>query len=64
MGTEHPTEPPESPPTPQAPDHVADMTRSRDRDMIDATLVAPFIDMLPVRQVVLWRLVGEPGGEQ
>jgi len=51
-------------PTPLALDHVADMTRSRDRDMVDATLVAAFMDMLPVRQVVLWRLLGEPGGEQ
>lgn len=51
-------------PMPQALDHVADMTRSRDRDMVDATLVAALMDMLPVRQVVLWRLRGEPGGEQ
>lgn len=51
-------------PTPLALDHVADMTRSRDRDMIDATLVAAFMDMLPVRQVVVWRLLGEPGSEQ
>lgn len=64
MGTEHPAEPTEGPPTPQALDHVADMTRSRDRDMVDATLVAAFMDMLPVRQVVLWRLIGEPGADQ
>lgn len=51
-------------PTSEALDHVADMTRSRDRDMVDATLVAAFMDMLPVRQVVLWRLLGEPGAEQ
>lgn len=51
-------------PTPQALDHVADMTRSRDRDMVDATLVAAFMDMLPVHEVVLWRLLGEPGSGQ
>lgn len=64
MDTERSAEVPEGLPTPQALDHVADMTRSRDRDMVDATLVAAFMDMLPVRQVVLWRLRGEPGGEQ
>jgi diguanylate cyclase (GGDEF)-like protein len=51
-------------PTPQALDHVADMTRTRDRDMVDATLVASFVDMLPVREVVLWRLLGDPGEGQ
>ncbi|MEO8297318.1 MAG: GGDEF domain-containing protein [Burkholderiales bacterium] len=43
----------------EALDHVADMTRSRDRDMVDATLVAAFLDLLPVRQAVLWRMVGD-----
>lgn len=44
----------------EALDHVADMTRSRDRSLIDATLVAAFLDLLPVRQAVLWRMLGEP----
>ncbi|PXW93852.1 diguanylate cyclase (GGDEF)-like protein [Sphaerotilus hippei] len=45
-------------------EHVADMTRSRDREMVDATLLSAFIDLLPVVSVVLWRVLGEPGNEQ
>jgi diguanylate cyclase (GGDEF)-like protein len=48
----------------KALDHVADMTRSRDRSMIDITLVGAFLDLLPVRRAVVWRMMGEPGGEQ
>ncbi len=46
-------------------DHVATMTHSRDRELVDATLLSAFIDLLSsVQQVVLWRVQGEPGGHQ
>lgn len=45
-------------------EHVADMTRSRDRGLVDATLLSAFIDLLPIDGVILWRVLGEPGGEQ
>jgi diguanylate cyclase (GGDEF)-like protein len=45
-------------------EHVAEMTRSRDRAMVDATLLSAFMDLLPVRQVSLWRVLGEPGSPQ
>ena len=48
----------------EALDHVAEMTRSRDRAMVDATLLGAFMDLLPVRQVTLWRVLGEPGSHQ
>ena len=48
----------------EALDHVAEMTRSRDRAMVDATLLSAFLDLLPVRQVTLWRVLGEPGSHQ
>ncbi|MBK6717961.1 MAG: GGDEF domain-containing protein [Burkholderiales bacterium] len=45
-------------------EHVAEMTRSRDRAMVDASLLSAFMDLLPLRQVILWRLLGEPGSRQ
>lgn len=43
-------------------DHVADMTRSRDRGQVDASLLTALMDLLPLRCARLWRVLGEPGG--
>lgn len=41
-------------------EHVARMTRSRDRVLIDTTLVSSLLDLLPeLSQVTLWRIVAE-----
>jgi diguanylate cyclase (GGDEF)-like protein len=41
-------------------EHIAELTASRDRDMLDATLAAAFRDLLHPRRVEIWRTVGEP----
>jgi diguanylate cyclase (GGDEF)-like protein len=42
-------------------EHVAQMTRERDRVLIDATLVSSLLDLLPVERVSQWQLVTEEG---
>lgn len=60
--TLHSATPPDAEPTPVKPlEHVADMTRTRDRDLVDATLLSALVDLLPVEAVLLWRVLGEPG---
>ncbi len=49
---------------PEALQHVADMTRSRDRGQVDASLLSALMDLLPLRRVLLWRVLGEPGGQR
>jgi diguanylate cyclase (GGDEF)-like protein len=50
---------------PMALDHIAELTRSRDRERVDASLLTALLDLLPtVRQVVIWRVLGEPGTQQ
>lgn len=48
----------------EALEHVADMTRSRDRGQVDASLLAALMDLLPLRRVRLWRVLGEPGSQR
>ncbi|HMW22967.1 MAG TPA: GGDEF domain-containing protein [Burkholderiaceae bacterium] len=48
----------------EALDHVADMTRSRDRGQVDASLLTALMDLLPARRIVLWRVLGEEGGKR
>jgi diguanylate cyclase (GGDEF)-like protein len=45
----------------EAVEHIAELTASRDRDMLDAALAAAFRDLLQPRRVEIWRAVGEPG---
>ncbi|MCK6425092.1 MAG: GGDEF domain-containing protein [Burkholderiaceae bacterium] len=45
-------------------EHVADMTRSRDRGQVDASLLTALMDLLPLRRARLWRVLGEPGGQR
>ncbi len=45
-------------------EHMADMTHSRDRERVDATLLSAFLDLLPVERVEIWRVLGEPGACQ
>ncbi len=46
----------------RAVDHLADLTGTRDSDLLDATLAAAFQDLLRPRVVAIYRCVGE--GEQ
>jgi len=48
----------------EALQHVADMTRSRDRGQVDASLLTALKDLLPLRRALLWRVLGEPGGRR
>jgi diguanylate cyclase (GGDEF)-like protein len=50
---------------PEALEHIVELTRSRDRELVDASLLTTLLDLLPAaRQVVLWRVLGEPGAPQ
>ena len=44
---------------PEVVEHLAELTAHRDRDLLDATLVAAFRDLLRPRAVAVWRCVGE-----
>ena len=45
---------------PNALDHVVELTRSRDRALVEASLISALVDLLGAREVSLWRL--EPAG--
>jgi diguanylate cyclase (GGDEF)-like protein len=45
-------------------DHLAELTRYRDRDLLDVTLVVAFRDLLRPRSVAIYRKVGEAGNER
>lgn len=46
-------------------DHMVELTRSRDRELVDASLLTALLDLLPAtRRVMLWRVLGEPGQPQ
>lgn len=45
-------------------DHLAELTRHRDRDLLDSTLVVAFRDLLRPRSVAVYRMVGEAGSER
>lgn len=42
---------------------VADMTRTRDRAVVDATLLTALVELLAVEHVRIWRVQGEPGSD-
>jgi diguanylate cyclase (GGDEF)-like protein len=45
-------------------EHVASMTRSRDRVLVDTTLVSSLLDLLPLTKVTLWRVVTQEGEQR
>lgn len=45
-------------------DHLAEMTRFRDRDVMDVTLVSALRDLLEPLSAAIYRCVGEPGEER
>ncbi|MDM4767620.1 GGDEF domain-containing protein [Pelomonas sp. SE-A7] len=45
-------------------DHLAEMTRFRDRDVMDVTLVSALRDLLEPLSAAIYRCVGEPGQER
>jgi len=45
-------------------DHLADLTGSRDRELLDVTLVGVLRDMVRPRSVAIYRSVGEAGNER
>lgn len=45
-------------------EHVAQMTRERDRVLIDATLVSSLLEMLSLERVCEWQLVSESGEQR
>jgi diguanylate cyclase (GGDEF)-like protein len=46
-------------PGPSALDHVVELTRSRDRALVEASLISALVDLLGAREVTLWRLSPE-----
>ncbi|MEY8876758.1 MAG: GGDEF domain-containing protein [Leptothrix sp. (in: b-proteobacteria)] len=52
------------PTAPEALEHMAELTRSRDRERVDASLMSALLDLLPLQQVVIWRVIGEVGTPQ
>ena len=49
---------------PQLADHLADLTGFRDRDVLDATLVGTFQDLLQPLSVAIFRCVGDAGNQR
>ena len=49
---------------PEVVDHLADLTRFRDRDVMDVTLVSALRDLLEPLSVAIFRCTGEPGEER
>jgi diguanylate cyclase (GGDEF)-like protein len=49
---------------PELVDRLAELTGQRDRDVLDATLVEAFRDILETESVSIYRRVGEPGQER
>ena len=49
---------------PELVDHLAGLTGTRDRDVIDVTLVQVFRELLAARSVAIYRRVGEPGHQR
>ena len=45
-------------------EHLADLTGHRDRDVLDATLVSAFKDLLQPQAVAIYRCIGEPGNQR
>ncbi len=45
-------------------EHLATLTGSRDRDVLDVTLVSAFRDLLRPQLVAIYRCVGEPGSQR
>lgn len=45
-------------------DHLAELTGSRDRDMVDVTLAGAFRDLLRPRSVAICRVVGDAGRQR
>ena len=45
-------------------EHLATLTGSRDRDVLDVTLVSAFRDLLRPQLVAIYRCVGEPGRQR
>ena len=48
----------------QLVDHLAALTEFRDRDLLDATLVSAFRDLLQPLSVAIYRCVGDPGNQR
>ncbi len=44
---------------PNALDHVVELTRSRDRALVEASLISALVDLLGAHEVTVWRLAAE-----
>ncbi len=44
---------------PNALDHVVELTRSRDRGLVEESLISALVDLLGAREVTIWRLVSD-----
>lgn len=50
--------------SPQIVDHLAELTRHRDRELLDVTLAGAFKSLLDPRSVAIYRKVGQAGDER